>query len=648
MRRALVIALAAALLLIPPPTAPQAQSIAFLPLHPRDIYALTRAPSPWAPRPCSAYRVYILPRPDLVYNGGVDVRAPISGTAEARGDTVTIRGPAVTVTLGGLRPLPRLAGSVEAGGRVGRLDPSNPVLWVEVETGDGCVPIYALLTPGAMAGLLESGLAEAELRGTGWAVLRATGGGWWAPVRGRDGYEGRLLFSRALYATGSSRPGAAELYWLTFFQIVEMGSNYDPPAPGAVGWLRGWNTTLLTYIWMPAGYHFLDGSDNPFMAWVYRNRAWATLNPNGPYPHTESAGYWWAREYYFDLGDERVLSRRISYLDGFARAHGYQGFFFDWASGIFLEEPEYRSILGEWRRRHPGTAYQEAVARFYSGLGSTGPWVIVTNQAFRKASYLLGLQDYDMTESYITGSEYYGKRCSLGGREVEIPDTQYYPVSPDELHGSLRDTMYYIWLLNSLAERYAGPRFKGYIYLNYAAPRMRVDATCRLEEPRNAVYYSLAMALIAGHSAYLEVPFNHSLERDPVYFYSLGSPEGNYTRIPGGYMRRYQHGVVIAGLWARPTDIAVKVPPGVAHIYDPYTGRWIQVTGGVARIHVEPVRDDLTGRPAPTGRILLYEYTPGGGDDTGPAPWPKTLQELVALLRELYRLLPLISAQLRA
>ena len=633
--RLLLTVLAAAALLSP---LAAAQPQLSLPLQPQLLYALSRQPAPWTAKPCSEARVYLAPRPDLVYGGEVRVRAPLPGVAEARGGEVYIRSGGVEAVLGGLKPL-EVLGRVSRGQAVGVLDASHPILWVEVRVNGSCVPLYALLAPGELAALSGQGVGEAELRGTGWAVLRAVDGGWWAVVNGSGGGSGALLFSRGVYAsTWNSSPGAAELYWLSLFQVVEVGGNYDPASRQAMEWLHGWGVKVVAYIWMPAGYHFLEGGDNPFMRWVYENRGWASLNPNGPYPHTEEAGYWWAREYYFDLGNGEVLRRRVEYLEGFAGSHGYQGFFFDWASGSFLEEPEYRGIAAEWRRRHPGLEYQEAVAELYRRLARDG-WLIVTNQAFRKARWLLPLPTYDMTESYIVGSEYYGRRCSIGGREVELPDTQYYPVSSDPLRGSLSDTLYYIDLLNRLAAEYGGPRFKGYIYMNYAAPRRSlVHGRCVLQEPRNAVYYSLAMALIAGHHAYLEVPFNKSLERDPVYFYYMGRPVGPRLRIPHGYARYYEHGVAVAGLWPHTSTVTLKVPPGVMRLYDPYTGSWLTAANGTVTVTLTPVRDQATGLPAPLGRILLYEYRPPRPQPHRP---PLTYRRAISLIRRLTGLTPI-------
>jgi hypothetical protein len=171
--------------------------------------------------------------------------------------------------------------------------------------------------------------------------------------------------------------------------------------------------------------------------------------------------------------------------------------------------------------------------------------------------------------------------------------------------------------LRALVDQYAGPHFRGLVYLNYAAPAwVPVNPTApaaareyRAAVPRAAIYYGYALAALAAFPAYTEVPWDHRLEREPVYFYDLGEPvESHYRAVAArGYARFYTHGVVLVGDWRAPTRVTLAHPTVPAGpVYDAYRRVWRLAQQGVLSVTVRPELDTLTGQVIPTGRVYVY------------------------------------------
>lgn len=421
---------------------------------------------------------------------------------------------------------------------------------------------------------------------------------------------------RGDYVTGSSRPDAEELAWMGRFRVVHAGGLSDPLPTKAIAALRAAGVqTLLVYDWLPATYHYLDGeSDDPLTQWLYDNRDWATLNPAGPFPHCVEEGYSWCEDYYFDLGNPAVREKRIAYLVRRVHALGYDGLFFDWGNSLFLDEPDYALLRAVYEERHPELPYAQAVALFYQALRERGV-VVQSNQGFDDAAVLLPSVDYDTSESAGTTDAMMGRRLVLVGQgRTAVPDTIYYPNSPDPRHGSLTDTLeVWQWMMGRVA-RFAAPDFHGIVHLNYAAPfwepLSEEGRLYRPRMPRNAIFFDEALARLFDQAAYTEVPWDHRLERDEVYFYDLGEPlEPALQSVQGGYVRYYTQGFVLVGAWDAPATLTLHHPslPTAGVVYDAYRRMWIPVEmAHTLKLSLSPEPDPVTGRMAPLGRIVLY------------------------------------------
>lgn len=448
------------------------------------------------------------------------------------------------------------------------------------------------------------------------------------PGSSKEGSDGPalppvLVTRRGEYVTGLTDATDEDLAWMARFDVVHVGGLADPLSPTLMAELRAAGVrTILAYEWMPAGYHYTDGSgDDPLMTWAYTHRPTATLNPDGPFPHCTESGYDWCEDYYYDLGNPEVVSRRVGYLLEEAKRLGYDGLFFDWASGRFIYEPDYGPISRTYRSRHPDRPYVQAVADFYAALRNAAPDLIVqTNQGFREAERLLPLVEYDMAESYITDYDYFSRTLYVQGRGmITVPQTIYYPLSDDPSNGHLTDTLDYLDYLTAIDDAHAGPRFRGTVYMNYVAPDyVTTGQTISGYEvytatvPRNAIYFAYAVSKLASQIAYTEVPVDHRLERDQVYFFDLGSPLGEtYERAADGYVRFYNLGLVLVGEWQSETEVTLHspyIPPNVP-VYDAFERTWLTTGPGVLTVTVRPRPDPLTGRMAPSGRVYLYGLT---------------------------------------
>ena len=446
------------------------------------------------------------------------------------------------------------------------------------------------------------------------------------------GFAQNIPMKKGGFATGNSHPDSLELQWLLNFELIQIGSIGDEAPDSVIDILHLSGARLLTYEWMPAGYHYTNGSpDDPFMVWVYPRRDSLTLNPNGPFPHCEDAG--WCEDYYYDLAIPSLVSRRINFLT--SSIENTDGIFFDWASGAFLDENEYTAIRDTFRNRHPGLVYPAVVGEFYRGLKEAdSSKLLITNQGFRRCQYILPLVDYDMTESYATSDEYFGDTIFIEGLgRQEVPRTIYYPVSDDYRTGHIEDQIYYLNFLKSCWDGHGGANFKNFVYMNYAAPEfiptgdtINGYAVFRPEVPRNAIYFAYVIPKLLNFMVYTETPWKHRYERDSIYFYDLGEPlDTSYDSLGDHvYVRYFSQGFVVAGEWQDTIFVHLESPYIPSHLpfYDAYERSWDTTGVNSVDFTVRPKYDSLIGRMAPSGRVFLYDADYIGVDESNfPGFW---------------------------
>jgi hypothetical protein len=395
----------------------------------------------------------------------------------------------------------------------------------------------------------------------------------------------------------------SQVEWAKLFRMADVGGIHDPnitPKMLKIGALT------FGYDWMPAFYYYKDGSNNEFVKWLYKNRKTDTINPDGPFPHCNEMNYDWCEDYYYNFGDEKIIDKKVEWLIKNIKQKGFNGLFFDWASGIFILEKEYKKIYKNFKKLNPNKNYFNQVALFYKKLKRKGV-IFITNQAFRKADKLLPYVTYDMTESYITTDKFIKGRIQIQGKGYvdKIPVTEYYPIDSK----TLKATFYYMKMLEKYKQKYKNEGFKNFIYLNYIAPEYKkvypnLDLYKEIK-PKNAIYFSYAMAKLFDAIVYAEVDENRKLERDDIYFYNLGKVvDKSYKEIQNGvWIRKYQNGFVLVSK-VNKNDKVIKIN-AKKEFYDIYNKKWIK--NSVIKLDYQ--KDLWTKKQLPLGRVYIYKET---------------------------------------
>jgi len=420
------------------------------------------------------------------------------------------------------------------------------------------------------------------------------------------------------YLVAAAYGDKAEIAWAKKFTIVELGNINDKRITYQ---LLQDNNLLeiphhIAYEWMPAFYYYTTAKNNDFAQWVYNNKERLTLNPNGPFNHCKSKQYDWCQEYYYNFADEELLSRHINELKNNLNVKGFNGLFFDWGSGSFIDEVSYQSIKAYFQTLNQNKTYLQTVSNFYQKLHQENIFV-VTNQAFRHHEALLPYVSYDMTESYITSLKDKQIRIQLEdkGWVDTIKTTNYYPIY--QTSKDINDSLNYINLLESYKNKYAHNGFKNFIYLNYLAPEYEKIYTntplYRLKKPKNGIYFSYAMAKLTNSFVYAEVPQDKTLERDDVYLYQLGTSLGSsYEKINGmnAYIRFYEKGFVVASD-AYKSNIYLKIKsPFIrknSYVWNLYDKNWLKSDNSNSLvIELKFQKDTFEDINLPLGRVYLY------------------------------------------
>lgn len=425
----------------------------------------------------------------------------------------------------------------------------------------------------------------------------------------------KIQKKRGDFATGSIFRDD-EINWAKRFNIAELGGIDDEHITYELSQEKKVLDIShhIAYDWMPAFYYYVSGKNREFISYLYEHRSQTTLNPNGPYPHCKKHHYDWCQDYYYNLGSKDVLKRRVDDLIMNMKRKGFNGIFFDWASGGYILEKEYKPMYENFKKLNPNKDYFKVVSNLYKTLKEKGIFFI-TNQAFRKDSYLLPYITYDMTESYITTDEKINKKIQIKdiGWVDKIPVTNYYPIYKNS--NSLKDSLHFIDLLTKLKEKYKKYGFKNFIYMNYLAPKLKktqIPSLYEMEKPKNGIYFSYAMAKLTDNIVYAEVPFDRKLERDDVYFYNLGKPLGNnYLKLNAidAYVRFYQNGFVLASEGysdKKYIKIFSSFIPDGKFIYDAYNQIWIKSKQQSVVIRLDFQKDTFSNKPLPLGRVFLY------------------------------------------
>ena len=376
---------------------------------------------------------------------------------------------------------------------------------------------------------------------------------------------------KGFYATAV--PWQKRLDFYKNFSIVEFGSFEDIADADIQGFDK-----IVAYEWMAGFYRY---ERNAFTRY-------ALAHPEKLLNKEPVA----KEDFFYDMCDEELVQKRVEYLANEVRRLGIAGLFFDWANDLFLDEEEYRTLAQTLKKRHPNTTYAACLKRFLAKLKERDI-LLITNQAYRNPE-LLESVDYDMCESYMSTVEESDTIAPIGNLVTNIPYTRYQPL--DEVFA-------YFERFRKLQKRYG---FTDMIYMNYLAPKF-VSTPKGLEatKPIEGIYYNYVLAKLGGFAQYSEVPFDHTLEIDPIYFYDLGEPLGAMHQEKGLYLRFFSKGfVLLAPTLHEERYIAIEVPKS---LYDLKEGCKLPRTDGSVTIRLAPVYDEIVERYEPIAKVFLYE-----------------------------------------
>ncbi len=429
----------------------------------------------------------------------------------------------------------------------------------------------------------------------------------------------KIYTKKGDYTTGNFSDNKKEIRWIENFNIVELGDINSNNINHKFMTKNGFSHIKyrIGYDWMPAFYYYINGNNRKFIKWLYNNKKQTTLNPNGPYPHCKDNNYSWCKDFYYNWGNQKVLSKRVQDLILNMEEKGFNGLFFDWASGGFITDNKYQTMKKNFERLNPKKNYFKLVGKFYKTLKKRGI-LIVTNQAFRKNKYLLKYTTYDMTESYITTDIDKNIKIQIKnkGWVNHIKITDYYPIYKNSK--TIKDSLYFINLLTSYKKKYKKYGLKNFIYMNYLAPKYKkIYKSLNLYEmikPKNAIYFSYAMAKLTNNFVYAEIPENRQLERDNIYFYDLGHPfEKSYEKLDAidGYIRFYTNGfVLVSKKYKKEKYIKLYSKYIKSHkiLIDTYNHIFLKSSEHSIVIKLDYEKDTFSSDYLPLGRVFLYTH----------------------------------------
>lgn len=261
----------------------------------------------------------------------------------------------------------------------------------------------------------------------------------------------------------------AQLDWYGRFDLLV---THDPLPRAQVDALHARGTRLLLYEWAVAFY--ATRAD----AWQRALPPSALLNAHPLRGHLGSPT---ADAFYYDPFHQEG---RAADLAARLRAAGYDGVFLD----VTTSESVHPEAMAEYARRHAGTPYDVAFARFLRELRHDVK-VIATNQGYRAAAHVLPFVDVDVTESLIT-------------RPV---DGKYAMRPWNDRRDRWNSTAYLMRHLIAPAQR-AFPRVR-FVHLNY------------LDAPdAKSIARVVAIARRFGGAAYVTVPSLDRAVDAPAYF----------------------------------------------------------------------------------------------------------------------------------
>lgn len=402
-----------------------------------------------------------------------------------------------------------------------------------------------------------------------------------------------------------------EMEWLSRFDIVVPGF-FLPEEQ--IDQLHKAGSKLVHYVWLPA--FNPDTSEAKKRNWgsiLTEHPDWV-LNADNPlfgYAGPENAP-----AFYFDYASHGLRQWIVREIIEMTNDHNYDGIFFDTTSFQSVH-PEAQEVFKE---RHPGDSYDRYVARVFALLKESAPSLILfPNQGFRSHPYYLPYADYDLTESYMTTTAWVDEVPANIKDQGLIPIKETYYArwhDPDNQGQSI--SHYCKSLITDPISEFGYP-VKTY-HLNYAHPRyvstgeMTEDSKTifRPELDRYAIHYSMACALLLGHTSYCEIEQNSGIPEDDIYFVNLGEPQDeNYILLPDRKMayRFYENGFVVVNDSRKDQSITFdsnQLPSELPKLFDIFSKKPVDDFSKTRTVAIPITKYEATDKTVSSGRIYVY------------------------------------------
>jgi hypothetical protein len=399
-------------------------------------------------------------------------------------------------------------------------------------------------------------------------------------------------------------PSKSEIEFLSKFKFIVTGEMLQKKK---INLLKKNGAKLAYYEWLPADYFCSNDNDSWHKLVLEHLDSWV-IDSNKDDPDPMGKKYE-CRDYFFSFSDD-FIDARVQYLIDNVKKNGYDGLFFDWATGFNeFNDREYRFLIGEFNQKFPYLDYDAQVKKFLKKLKDSGMFIVL-NRGFHSINAALDkYADFDVAESvFTTDDEEISKKIFVDNVElIEAFETNYETID---------NALYYGEQFLGLAKS-ANSNIK-FLFLNYAHPYyMKTGKTIffkdktyniyKKEVDRQAIFYSEALSyLLGGINFTVGSGVGLNYVKDDVYFYDLGEPLGDYetikTNTTNAYIRYFKKGIVIVGENSSLISIDAKHH---SCMYDHYNKRYVASQNGNFKIKLIS-KKYFNNKTQPIGRIFTY------------------------------------------
>ena len=414
-----------------------------------------------------------------------------------------------------------------------------------------------------------------------------------------------LSYAKGFIAFDYDNPNRSDIDFLSGFKVIVTGSVWKR---SVIKRLKRKSVKLVFYDWLPADYFCKDDVNGWHKAVLKHLNHWVIDSSfQDPDPMGKRYG---CKDYFFSFTDN-FIEARVKHVLKVLKKNGYNGVFFDWASGFkaFQNDKDFAFLVMEFKNKFKGINYDHQVLKFLKALKKKGV-LIILNRGFRSKNAMFDrYADFDVAESVFTTDE--SKIC----RYVFIEDYGLKRVCETSFEKP------------KIAVRYGGSFIKeakksnpkiGFVFLNYALPfYIKTEKTVifngktyNIYNPvidRQAIFYAYAISLILREENFtVSSDVGLNLIKDTIYFSNIGNPLDKYKIVRSkkdeAFIRYFTNGIVVVGN----DGVTVNIKTYAKSLYNCYTKTEVKPKGGLLKITLKS-KSYFNHTKQPVGLILLVK-----------------------------------------